>query len=348
MKNFISQISPFKSIWYLILANIVLSFLVVVLFMHWAFNSFENFLLALSWCFFICITQWVGHHWINVQLNKKFSWIDAPVKRTIIGVFSLVIYAVVAFTIVQLIMFYISYGRFPEDTWNWILQYTIYPIIIAFVISFILTTLGFFRSWKSSVINAERLNTEMMIYKYESLRNQINPHFLFNSFNVLSDLVYEDQKMAVKFIKQLSDLFRYVLDSKDKELVPLKEEIDFINLFTYLLKIRFEEKLEIKMELNAAVDEYIVPMSLQQLVENAVKHNEVSEAYPLKISIYKKGNYIEVKNSLQIKKLGEASPKTGLKNIKQRFSFFTDKEIEIQKTENSFMVRIPILKSIEK
>jgi len=129
----------------------------------------------------------------------------------------------------------------------------------------------------------------MLAYKYESLRNQINPHFLFNSLNVLSDLVYDDQVLAIKFIRQLSDLFRYILDSRDKELVPLSEELEFIRSFTFLLKTRFEQKLTIDIEVQPGQNDYIVPMTLQLLIENAVKHNEVSEAFPLRIQIRKTG-----------------------------------------------------------
>jgi len=188
----------------------------------------------------------------------------------------------------------------------------------------------------------------MLNYKYESLRNQINPHFLFNSLNVLSDLVYDNQKIAVKFIQQMSDLFRYVLDSRDKELVPLSDELEFIQSFTFLLKTRFEDKLIIENNVEAKAEDYIVPMTLQLLIENAVKHNEVSEAFPLRISIRRNNDYLEVENALQPKSAGDDSKKTGLKNIVQQFAFFSDRPIEIIKGDENFLVRIPILKSLEK
>jgi LytS/YehU family sensor histidine kinase len=188
----------------------------------------------------------------------------------------------------------------------------------------------------------------MLAYKYESLRNQINPHFLFNSLNVLSDLVYDDQAMAVKFIQQMSDLFRYVLDSRDKELVPLKDELEFIRSFIFLLKTRFEDKLKIEIDLAANPDDYIVPMTLQLLIENAVKHNEVSEAFPLTIVVRKNGDTLEVENNLQLKKVNDESTKTGLKNITQQFAFFSEKPIKIITSDERYVVRVPILKSIEK
>ncbi len=192
-------------------------------------------------------------------------------------------------------------------------------------------------------MNAEKLKTEMMTYKYETLRNQINPHFLFNSFNVLSDLVYEDQSIAVKFIQKLSQLFRYVLESREKELVPLKEEMDFVDSFAYLLQARFEEKLKISRSFEPAPNEMIVPVSIQMLIENAVKHNEVSAAFPLEISISKSDDFVVITNSLKEKNADNESTKVGLNNLKQQFSYFTNREIKIIKTDSGFSVYLPII-----
>jgi LytS/YehU family sensor histidine kinase len=150
------------------------------------------------------------------------------------------------------------------------------------------------------------------------------------------------------FIRQLGDLFRYVLDSRDKELVPLVEELEFIRSFTFLLKTRFEQKLTIDIEVQPGQDDYIVPMTLQLLIENAVKHNEVSEAFPLRIQIRKTGEWLEVENNLQLKNVGDNSKKTGLKNITQQFAFFSEKPIKIISSDEFYKVRVPILKSLEK
>jgi LytS/YehU family sensor histidine kinase len=221
-------------------------------------------------------------------------------------------------------------------------------LLISFIISLIFTAIGFFQAWKRSFVQAEKLKVEMLAYKYESLRNQINPHFLFNSLNVLSDLVYDDQAMAVKFIQQMSDLFRYVLDSRDKELVPLRDELEFIRSYTFMLKTRFEEKLKIEIDVDPNAEDYIVPMSLQLLIENAVKHNEVSEAFPLRISIRKNADSLEVENNVQPKNAGDDSIKTGLKNITQQYAFFSERPIKIITSDERFLVKLPILKRMEK
>jgi sensor histidine kinase YesM len=331
-----------------ILANLAMGILIMLLFMNGATSGYKNFLIGTVWAFSICITQWGGLLFVNHLIDRKIKWIDQPILRSILGIIALVCYSVLIFAAVQFLMLYILYGTLPSEAWNMVSKSIIYTLLISFFMSLTFTAVGFFKAWKGALVKAEKLKTEMMAYRYESLRNQINPHFLFNSFNVLSDLVYADQSMAVKFINQLSDLFRYVLDSRDKELVPLADELNFMQSYIYLLKTRFEDKLDLKIDLEAAPNEHLVPMTLQLLVENAVKHNEVSEAFPLEISIRKVNDYLEVENSLRVKMVGEDSKNTGLKNIIQQFGYFTDKPIEIIDSGEKFLVRIPILKVSEK
>ena len=336
------------SITQFILANIALGVLILLFFMQGALQSYKSFAIYMFWAFIICVTQWLSIIFVNHQIDQRIKWISQPVLRSVLGIVTLVMDSVLIFTLVQFIMMYAVYRLQPLDAWPYITQSIIYALLVSFIMSLIFTAIGFFKAWKKALINSEKLKTEMMAYRYESLRNQINPHFLFNSFNVLSDLVYADQAVAVKFINQLSDLFRYVLDSRDKELVPLSDELAFMHSYIYLLKTRFEDKLDLKIDLDTASDELIVPMTLQLLVENAVKHNEVSEAFPLQISIRRKDDFIEVENSLRIKRVGEDSKNTGLKNIIQQFSYFTERQIEVINTDGKFLVRVPILKSSER
>ena len=346
--NFIRDlVKPFTILQFM-LANLGLSLVILTFFMNGPAVGILDFLFYLLWAFTICITQWTGAALINRLLDRSIKWVDKPVLRSILGIIILVIYSVVAFMFVKYLMFYLKYGKLPSEAWEFASTSSFITVMISFNISLIFTAIGFFKAWKRALVKAEKLKIEMMAYKYESLRNQLNPHFLFNSFNVLSDLVYADQAMAVKFIQQMSDLFRYVLDSRDKELVPLAEEVEFMRSFTYLLKTRFEDKLNIDIDLQEAPGEYIVPMTLQLLVENAVKHNEVSEAYPLVISIRKNEGYLEVENTLRLKNAGEDSKNTGLKNIEQQFSFFTDKLIEINNLNGKYLVRVPVLKATDK
>lgn len=336
---------PFNQVIQFILANLALSFVLMLAFVTNPFSSIQTFLIGMAWSFAICSTQWLGHGWIFDYLDRKISWIKQPVKRSLWGLTALVVYSIVAFYVIQSLMNYLVNGRIPTLSWDWLLGNVFYPVAISFVITLTLTAIGFFKAWKTTAVRAEKLNTEMMAYKYEVLRNQINPHFLFNSFNVLSDLVYEDQALAVKFINRLSSLFRYVLESREKELVTFKEELEFVDSFAYLLKIRFENKLQIHIDAKPGDDELIVPVSIQMLIENAVKHNEVSDAYPLEIEVIKGTDYIEVSNSLKPKLVDDESTRLGIKNLRQQFAYFTDRKVEIIKSDRSFTVRLPIIKS---
>lgn len=331
-----------------ILANAILSLLIILLFMNGATHNLESFLISYCWSFSICFTQWAGIQLIHGYLDLKISWIETPVKKVFIEILTFLVYSVSAFILIQFFNYYIWNGILPAQAWSSIIRSVPYTLLISFTISLIFTATGFFFAWKRSFEQAEKLKVEMLAYKYESLRNQINPHFLFNSLNVLSDLVYDDQALAVKFIRQMSDLFRYVLDSRDKELVPLREELDFIQSYTFMLKTRFESKLNIEIAVEANPEDYIVPMTLQLLIENAVKHNEVSEAFPLRIVVRKTEDYLEVENNMQPKSAGDDSKKTGLKNITQQFSFFSEKPIKILSSDERYLVRVPILKAIDK
>ncbi len=342
------SVHPYSNIWRFLVANAVIALLVMILFYGSWHSSLKDFLLSFLWAYTICITQWIGHGYINNKINEKYSWRDNPAQRIIFGGMAIILYATVAFIAVQLIMLKLILNYFPTDFWQWALKSSIYAIAISLGVTLIFTAHGFFKAWKKTLLEAEQFKNQMLTYKYEALQNQINPHFLFNSFNVLTDLVYSDQKQAVNFIRQLSQLFRYVLDNREKELININEELDFIQSYIYLLKTRFEDKLMIQINMQAEPDEFIVPMALQLLIENCVKHNEISTQKPLNIDVEREEDYILVRNTLQPKNAGDDSKKTGLDNIKQQYRFFTDKELIIESNPEFYSVKIPVIKSAAK
>jgi LytS/YehU family sensor histidine kinase len=185
---------------------------------------------------------------------------------------------------------------------------------------------------------------EVLSAKFETLKNQVNPHFLFNSLNVLTSLVYKDPDLSAKFIKELSNVYRHVIEVKDLEVVSLKQEIEFLLSFTFLLKMRHSEGLNVNINLKK-VDEYnVVPLALQMLVENAVKHNIVSGEEPLSIDIYLENQYIVVHNNLQKKTVRETtSSNVGLINIKARYENLTDIPVITEESDTDFIVKLPVL-----
>ncbi len=333
-----------RQFWLTLVAMLVLALLITLFIFDSKGEGFKIFMISYAWAVAICVTQWMGNSYIYGLLDKRYSWQDHLKKRAIYGSLALIGYSAFAYVVVQMIMFKLVYGALPENPVYWTLRTSYIAVLISFTVSLIFLAVAFFQYWKKSLLEAERFKAEMLQYKYEALQNQINPHFLFNSFNVLSDLVYEDQNKAIAFIRQLSQLFRYVLDSRDRELVPIQEELEFIEAFSCLLQTRFEDKLIIRQEFEAREDEMIVPMTLQLLIENCVKHNEISASQPLTVQIMRTGDYLKVENNLQLKSAGLDSKKTGLSNIRQQFKFFTDKEIVLTETDHSFSVEVPVIK----
>ncbi|MEN8203939.1 MAG: histidine kinase [Bacteroidota bacterium] len=347
MKTAYFNTHPFGRFLRNLIGSMVLALIVSAFTYNYSAKSLEAFLITYAWALAVCYTQWIGHTYFFNLLDKKFSWQKQPIKRAFYGSLAIIIYAVIAYVVVTLIMTWLVYGELPEDSIRWGIKSSYVAIFVSFAVSIGFLAIGFFQSWKNSLLETERVKAEMLMYKYEALQNQINPHFLFNSFNVLSDLVYEDQKKAVTFIKQMSQLFRYVLDSRDKELVPVNEELEFVSSYAYLLQSRFEDKLSFDISLDVEADEMMVPMTLQFLVENCVKHNEISASRPLSIKIYRDKTAFYVENTLQLKKAGDTSTGTGLSNMVQQYSYFTDRQIMIHETDLSYSVEVPILKAGE-
>jgi len=335
-------IQPFKKFWQFLLANLLLGLIITQLID--GLDTPIKIIIGMFWAALISITQWLGHSYFQHKIGEKISWLNQPVKRFVVTMLQIVVYSVVAYAIVQYIMYYFVTGSIPEYMKRLNSVFWLYPIVISSLIALILSAIGFLKSWKNEVVEKEKIKNEMLTYKYEALRNQINPHFMFNSLNVLSDLVYEDPKKAESFIHKFSDIYRYVLDSREKELVPLEEELDFINKYIYLLKTRFENKLNVEINISPKNKEMIVPLALQLLIENAVKHNEVSSKNKLEIKVEKENDkYIVVSNPIKEKNIGETSKNIGLKNLMQQYSFFTNLAVEINKSDNKFIVKLPII-----
>lgn len=179
---------------------------------------------------------------------------------------------------------------------------------------------------------------------FETLKNQLDPHFLFNSLNVLSSLIEENPKKAQEFTVALSKIYRYVLDQKDKNLISVEEELNFAKLYVSLLKMRFEDAISVNFDIDATINDFrIVPLSLQLLLENAIKHNIISDQKPLQIAIFKEDNYLVVQNSYQKKQTFEKSIGIGLQNIMQRYNLVSNLEINIQQTEKHYIVKLPLI-----
>jgi LytS/YehU family sensor histidine kinase len=196
---------------------------------------------------------------------------------------------------------------------------------------------------KTSLEN-ESLRAEYMRSRYEALKNQVDPHFLFNSLNTLNSLIKVDANKAQEYVQQLSYVFRYTL--QNAEVISLNEELKFTKAYCHLMKIRYGNSLDFEYNIDEKLYDYlIVPLSLQTLVENAIKHNVVSNKQPLKVKIEGAGESIKVSNPVQLKKEVESSERIGLANLAERYKLMWKKEIITVRTDNAFEVTVPLMKS---
>ncbi len=218
-------------------------------------------------------------------------------------------------------------------------------LVVTTIVTTIYNCFYLFNLLKKSIHEKERLEKENVQSQLEILKNQVKPHFLFNSLNTLASIIPDDPDLAVDYVQKLSKVYRYILEIKDKKLIPLSEEINCITAYLFMLKIRFGDNLIVNIkDDNFVAQDHIVPLSLQLLVENAVKHNIISSKKPLHINIYKekKGQLI-VKNNLQKKEQIMPSTGTGLNNIRSRYEILSNDAVEVLTTQNEFIVTLPLI-----
>ena len=220
----------------------------------------------------------------------------------------------------------------------------IVPSIVSFVVLLGIHALYFYKSLQENRVKEQKIIAGTAAAKFESLKNQIDPHFLFNSLNVLSSLIEENPDNAQRFTTSLSKIYRYVLEQKDKELVSLEEELAFAKTYMDLLKMRFENSLFYELPTTILNPEAkVVPLSLQLLLENTVKHNVVSEQRPLHIRIFIEGDYLAIQNDYQKKEVLQDRRGVGLQNIINRYGIITNRKVLIEQNEQTFAVKIPVL-----
>ncbi len=329
----------------LLAAYSLLNTMMVEVFVHYPIeiSNLELFLIFLLLTFGI----WEANRlWDNYLQTKNFKNIWTRVATIFAGsiVFTTLITLTVGLTGAYLIM--------PFNLATVLLPMKLL-MMFAFRINLFLNVLNviywYINQLEKTQIEAEKFKKISTQAQLQAVRNQLNPHFLFNNLSVLTALIPLDTNASVEFVRQFSKVYRYVLKSHEKELMELDTELDFIDSYLYLLKKRFGESLKISVQVDEEVRQhYIVPMALQMLVENAVKHNVVSKNKPLQINIFTEDDQLLiVQNNLQRKEVNDLeSTQFGLSNISQRYEFLTHKPIVIQESEAYFTVKLPIIKLV--
>ncbi|TMU56980.1 2TM domain-containing protein [Flagellimonas algicola] len=278
-------------------------------------------------------------------LNHKVVWKRYAKYRLIIGALGSVILTMLGIFWIRIV---INIG-FEGENWEDFIAgeraiYYVVALLITIVISVFFHAFYFYRNWQEKRVKEQKIIAGSASARFDALKNQLDPHFLFNSLNVLTSLIEEDPSQAQKFTTSLSKVYRYVLEQKNKDLVTVDEELNFARTYVRLLKMRFEDSIVFDIPEKSSIPEAkIVPLSLQLLLENAVKHNVVTAAKPLHIKVEEKAGTLMVSNNLQEKQVVKKGSGVGLQNIKQRYSILTDRAVEIGKTKLKFSVALPML-----
>lgn len=292
---------------------------------------------------FSSAAMWLGCRFIIFKAWHYFPWDKKPVKHLLFEIAAISVF--IFFTVK--IVFVVASFFLSEEVGKAYIFADIYvsSLIISLIISFIHEAVFFYMLWMKTNKRAEQLERENLLSQYETLKNQINPHFLFNSFNTLITLIEEDKDAASDYTQKLSDFFRIILQLRDKSIIPLKEELELIDTYVYIQKKRYGNNLVVNKSIpENTLEKGVAPLSLQMLVENAVKHNVISTEKPLIIEISVTGNnYLLVRNNFQKRNDNEASSGLGLINIQNRYSFLSDKKPEIIVNSDFYAVALPLL-----
>ena len=266
-------------------------------------------------------------------------------KRIIYGIIGYSLVTLVCLFLLRVVIIVLVYrkpfAKFLEDETiaNYKYGFGITLIVVAFFY-----IIYFYNQYQKTKLKEQKVIAGAASAKFDALKNQLDPHFLFNSLNVLTSLIDENPDNAQKFTTSLSKVYRYVLEQKNKELVTVDEELDFAKTYMSLLKMRFEDSIIFDIPEHALNPESkVVPLSLQLLLENAVKHNMVTANKPLHIKIYESGGDLVIENNLQPKQIVKKSSGVGLENIKQRYQLLTKKQVKIKQQAKRFAVAIPML-----
>ena len=288
--------------------------------------------------------NWVGCRYLVIRLWNKYPWHIKPVQHILIEIpvmlgFTIGIMALSAYS-------FVLFSQVPFDTVMFWRNTSVVIIMVLFLVSYH-EAMFFYHQWKENFNKSAILEKDNIKAEYDALKSQVNPHFLFNNLNTLVTYV-EDNDEAVDYIQNLSDFLRYTLDERNNGTKTIKEELDLVNKYIFLQKSRFNEYLNIDIDIPKIYHSYMLPsLSLQMLVDNSIKHNVVSKTKPLKIKIYiEDENYIVVENNLQ-KKQSAISTKKGLNNLLNRFSFLSEKNIIILEIKDKFIVKLPLVLNIK-
>lgn len=340
MKSYLKEF--FRSVW------LGLTIFVVLLLIAWSQGNKPAWNVGLLsqflWVMGYTMVLHLANTGVFIAMDRVFQN-KMSVRRLITGFVSSFIVSLFAIFLLRVFEDVVVEGKSVDA---YLREESIANYYVAMVITLIITLsvhgIHFYRKYQENRVKQQKIIAGTASAKFETLKNQIDPHFLFNSLNVLSSLIEENPDMAQRFTTSLSKIYRYVLEQKDKELVSVQEELSFAKTYMNLLKMRFENSVFYEVaEAEDNPDAKVVPLSLQLLLENTIKHNVVSQQRPLYIRIFEENGYLVVQNDYQRKEVLQDRKGVGLENIVNRYGIITTRKVHIEQTEKHFTVKLPIL-----
>ncbi|MBI6117075.1 2TM domain-containing protein [Salegentibacter maritimus] len=305
------------------------------------FRNLEVWFIFFTYSFILTLINGLYFWWFG----EKITWEEATLKKVLFGALGSIILTLIGYFFCR-VLHYVVYNGIPlQEFWtNERINNYLFPLLFTTIISLFFHLIYFYKALQEKKVKEQKIIAGAASAKFDALKNQLDPHFLFNSLNVLASLIDENPDQAQRFTTGLSKIYRYVLEQKNKELVSLEEELKFATTYMKLLKMRFENSIEFEIPEKISNEEAkVVPLSLQLLLENTIKHNIVSENRPLKIKIYEQDEFLIVENNYQKKEILSNRKGVGLQNIVNRYNEITQRKVLINQTEEIFRVKIPVL-----
>ena len=318
----------------------VVALLIPLLFFRGIVRDMPSYLQIAGFGLFHTAATWQGVRAIFIAMSRRFpDWKDWKKRMRWLVVLS-VLYTGIVCTLITKVGLLFSVQRDPTLVPDPLAGFgASYMMLLA--LGSVYESIRFFQLWKTTAVEKEHLERAHLASQLEGLRNQVNPHFLFNSLNTLTYLIPEAPEKAVRFVQQLSKVYRYVLESRDDRIIPLQTELEFLQSYIFLLRERFGENLQVGIGINMDENAAIVPLTLQMLFENAIKHNIISTQKPLKIEVFMENGHLIVRNTLQKKNQVMDSTGVGLQNIRDRYRMLTDQAVEVIASQQYFTVILP-------
>ncbi|MGA8852764.1 MAG: 2TM domain-containing protein [Christiangramia sp.] len=323
---------------------------ILLMIMETLFNSdktLSNVLEFKTWgtYFFYCIVLTTVNSFYFRMFGKKIGWEGASLRTILLAAGGSIALTLLFYFLCRTVDEVLFNGNtFMEFLSKERMYYYLGPFLVITIISLFFHLVYFYKALQEKRVKEQKIIAGTASAKFDALKNQLDPHFLFNSLNVLASLIDENPDQAQRFTTSLSKVYRYVLEQKDKDLVSLQEELKFADTYMKLLKMRFENSIYFEVPTELSNEEAkVVPLSLQLLLENTIKHNIVSENKPLRINIYEVDGYLIVENNFQKKEVLGTRKGVGLQNIVNRYHVVTERKVLIEQTEDFFRVKLPVL-----